>query len=101
MNFNTTKFQDKKTPCLLFLFHRKCFSVLFNSIILKFACVLYHFQALTHFNEQMTKNSQLRKEVQTFHMEHLRFQQLRDRLQKVRGHTTNALGPIYMTIFLR
>lgn len=42
-------------------------------------------QALTHFSEQMTKNSQLRKELQTLHVEQIRFQQLRTRLEKVRA----------------
>lgn len=40
-------------------------------------------QALTHFSEQLTKNSELRKELQTLHVEQIRFQQLRNRLEKV------------------
>lgn len=42
-------------------------------------------QALTHFSEQMAKNSQLRKELRTLHVEQIRFQQLRTRLEKVRA----------------
>lgn len=38
---------------------------------------------MTHFSEQMTKNSQLRKELETLHVEQIRFQQLRNRLEKV------------------
>lgn len=40
-------------------------------------------QALTHFSEQLTKNSELRKELQTLHVEQIRFQQLQNRLEKV------------------
>lgn len=47
------------------------------------------FQALTRFNQQLTKNSALREELQTLHIERARFQQLRERLQKVRGHPTD------------
>ncbi|XP_029682474.1 coiled-coil domain-containing protein 63-like isoform X1 [Takifugu rubripes] len=39
-------------------------------------------RALTHFSEQLTKNSELRKELQTLHVEQIRFQQLRNRLEK-------------------
>lgn len=46
--------------------------------------VFFIVQALTHFSEQMTKNSQLRKELQTLHVEQIRFQKLQNRLEKVR-----------------
>ncbi|XP_077429630.1 coiled-coil domain-containing protein 114 isoform X2 [Vanacampus margaritifer] len=36
--------------------------------------------ALTRFNEQLTKNSRLREELQTLHIERVRFQRLHDRL---------------------
>ncbi|XP_008288354.1 coiled-coil domain-containing protein 114 [Stegastes partitus] len=39
-------------------------------------------EALTCFNEQITVNKQLREEVQTLHTERVRFQQLRNRLNK-------------------
>uniref|UniRef100_A0A3Q3WXD8 ODAD1 central coiled coil region domain-containing protein n=1 Tax=Mola mola TaxID=94237 RepID=A0A3Q3WXD8_MOLML len=39
-------------------------------------------RALTHFSEQLTKNSELRKELQTLHIERVRFQQLQKRLEK-------------------
>ncbi|CAG07036.1 unnamed protein product, partial [Tetraodon nigroviridis] len=47
-------------------------------------------EALTHFSEQMTKNSQLRKELQTLHVEQMRFQQLRTRLEKVGAEMAEA-----------
>lgn len=40
-------------------------------------------QALVRFNEMMTKNSQLREEIETLRMERVRFQQLRRKLEKV------------------
>lgn len=57
------------------------------------------FQALTRFNEQLTKNSQLRKELQTLHIERVRFQQLQNRLDKVRGHTMDDSGTRGHTTF--
>ncbi|KAI3369946.1 hypothetical protein L3Q82_024753, partial [Scortum barcoo] len=39
-------------------------------------------RALTRFNEQLTKNSHLREELQTLHIERVRFQQLQNRLDK-------------------
>lgn len=48
---------------------------------------MFFIQALTRFSDQLTKNSQLRKELQTLHIERVRFQQLQNRLDKVRGHT--------------
>ncbi|XP_071351437.1 coiled-coil domain-containing protein 114 [Trachinotus anak] len=39
-------------------------------------------RALTRFNEQLTKNSHLREELQTLHIERVRFQQLHNRLDK-------------------
>ncbi|XP_068172351.1 coiled-coil domain-containing protein 114 [Antennarius striatus] len=39
-------------------------------------------RALTHFNEQLTKNNRLRQELQTLHIERVRFQQLQNRLEK-------------------
>ncbi|XP_023153907.2 coiled-coil domain-containing protein 114 [Amphiprion ocellaris] len=39
-------------------------------------------KALTRFNEQMSTNKRLRQEVQTLHIERVRFQQLRNRLSK-------------------
>lgn len=56
-------------------------------IVIIFVCVLYPVQSLTRFNEQLVKNSHLREELQTLHIERVRFQQLHNRLDKVRGHT--------------
>ncbi|XP_035488555.1 outer dynein arm-docking complex subunit 1-like [Scophthalmus maximus] len=39
-------------------------------------------RALTRFNEQLTKNSLLREELRTFHIEHAGFQQLHYKLDK-------------------
>ncbi|XP_029358762.1 coiled-coil domain-containing protein 114 [Echeneis naucrates] len=39
-------------------------------------------RALTHFNEQLTKNSHLREELQILHIERVRFKQLHNRLDK-------------------
>uniref|UniRef100_A0A8C4DVU3 Outer dynein arm docking complex subunit 1 n=1 Tax=Dicentrarchus labrax TaxID=13489 RepID=A0A8C4DVU3_DICLA len=39
-------------------------------------------RALTRFNEQLTKNGHLREELQTLHIERVRFQQLQNRLDK-------------------
>uniref|UniRef100_A0A3Q2Z7Q0 Outer dynein arm docking complex subunit 1 n=1 Tax=Hippocampus comes TaxID=109280 RepID=A0A3Q2Z7Q0_HIPCM len=52
--------------------------------------------ALTRFNEQLTKNSHLREELQTLHIERVRFQRLQDRLiqelQDVRKKTGQAIN---------
>ncbi|XP_051931656.1 coiled-coil domain-containing protein 114 isoform X2 [Hippocampus zosterae] len=52
--------------------------------------------ALTRFNEQLTKNSHLREELQTLHIERVRFQRLQDRLvqelQDVRKKTVQAIN---------
>ncbi|XP_010780853.1 coiled-coil domain-containing protein 114 isoform X1 [Notothenia coriiceps] len=39
-------------------------------------------RSLTRFNEQLTKNCHLREELQTLHIERIRFQQLHNRLDK-------------------
>ncbi|KAF3856162.1 hypothetical protein F7725_016885 [Dissostichus mawsoni] len=39
-------------------------------------------ESLTRFNEQLTKNCHLREELQTLHIERIRFQQLHNRLDK-------------------
>lgn len=58
-------------------------------------------QALTHFSEQMTKNSQLRKELQTLHVEQIRFQQLRTRLEKVRAEMrVSDVFNMYLCMFV-
>uniref|UniRef100_A0A3Q2Z859 Outer dynein arm docking complex subunit 1 n=1 Tax=Hippocampus comes TaxID=109280 RepID=A0A3Q2Z859_HIPCM len=53
-------------------------------------------EALTRFNEQLTKNSHLREELQTLHIERVRFQRLQDRLiqelQDVRKKTGQAIN---------
>ncbi|XP_077386391.1 coiled-coil domain-containing protein 114 [Festucalex cinctus] len=52
--------------------------------------------ALTRFNEQLTKNSHLREELQTLHIERVRFQRLHDRLvqelQDVRKKISEAIS---------
>lgn len=55
-----------------------CFTLLDESLF----CV----QATTRFNEQLNKNSQLKGEMHTLHIERAHFQQLQNRLNKVRGH---------------
>lgn len=57
-------------------------------------------QALTHFSEQMTRNSQLRKELQTLHVEQIRFQQLRSRLEKVRAEMCFCHGFSYVLLYV-
>lgn len=80
----------------------KCISshiIIFYCIILKFACAVCPVQSLTRFNEQLTKNSHLREELQTLHIERVRFQQLHNRLDKVRGHTIRDSETIFDTGF--
>ncbi|KAM6947019.1 coiled-coil domain-containing protein 114 [Lycodopsis pacificus] len=61
-------------------------------------------RSLTRFNEQLTKNSHLREELQTLHIERIRFQQLHSKLDKelydVRkkiGETVNLSNVAYDT----
>ncbi|XP_075967209.1 coiled-coil domain-containing protein 114 [Anarhichas minor] len=61
-------------------------------------------RSLTRFNEQLTKNSHLREELQTLHIERIRFQQLHNKLDKelydVRkkiGETVNLSNVAYDT----
>ncbi|XP_026202814.1 coiled-coil domain-containing protein 114 isoform X2 [Anabas testudineus] len=49
-------------------------------------------EALTRFNEQLTKNSHLREEMQTLHIERVRFQQLRNRLEKELHEVRKKIG---------
>ncbi|XP_042365878.1 coiled-coil domain-containing protein 114 [Plectropomus leopardus] len=51
-------------------------------------------RALTRFNEQLTKNSHLREELQTFHIERARFQQLHNRLDKELYDVRKKIGEI-------
>ncbi|XP_070815307.1 coiled-coil domain-containing protein 114 [Chaetodon trifascialis] len=51
-------------------------------------------RALTRFNEQLTKNSHLREELQTLHIERIRFQQLRNRLDKELHNVRKKIGEI-------
>lgn len=78
-----------------------CFIVLYYFYHLD--CVLpLIIQALTHFSEQLMKNSELRKELQTLHVEQIRFQQLRDRLEKVGPEICFSLVVfnVFMCVFL-
>ncbi|KAK2861945.1 hypothetical protein Q5P01_001478 [Channa striata] len=49
-------------------------------------------RALTRFNEQLTKNSHLREELQTLHIERVRFQQLHNRLEKELQEVRKKIG---------
>ncbi|XP_018556179.1 coiled-coil domain-containing protein 114 [Lates calcarifer] len=49
-------------------------------------------RASTRFNEQLTKNSRLREEIQTLHIERVRFQQLRNRLDKELQEVRKRIG---------
>ncbi|XP_056242579.1 coiled-coil domain-containing protein 114 isoform X1 [Seriola aureovittata] len=49
-------------------------------------------RALTRFNEQLTKNSHLREELQTLHIERVRFQQLHNRLDKELHEVRKKIG---------
>ncbi|XP_040889449.1 coiled-coil domain-containing protein 114 [Toxotes jaculatrix] len=49
-------------------------------------------RVLTRFNEQLTKNSQLREELQTLHIERVHFQQLHNRLDKELQEVRKKIG---------
>ncbi|XP_019118474.1 coiled-coil domain-containing protein 114 isoform X1 [Larimichthys crocea] len=51
-------------------------------------------RALTRFNEQLTKNGHQREELQTLHIERVRFQQLQDRLDKELHDVRKKIGEI-------
>ncbi|XP_044030179.1 coiled-coil domain-containing protein 114 isoform X7 [Siniperca chuatsi] len=51
-------------------------------------------EALTRFNEQLTKNSHLREELQTLHIERVRFQQLHNRLDKELLDVRKKIGEV-------
>ncbi|XP_073771940.1 coiled-coil domain-containing protein 114 isoform X2 [Danio rerio] len=51
-------------------------------------------RALIRFNEQLTKNSQLREELETLRMERVRFQQLQRRLEKVLQDVRKDIGEV-------
>ncbi|KAM7402314.1 hypothetical protein PAMP_017561 [Pampus punctatissimus] len=51
-------------------------------------------RALTRFNEQLTKNSHLREELQTLHIERVRFQQLHNKLDKELQEVRKKIGEI-------
>nr|CBN80884.1 Uncharacterized protein [Dicentrarchus labrax] len=51
-------------------------------------------RALTRFNEQLTKNGHLREELQTLHIERVRFQQLQNRLDKELHDVRKKIGEI-------
>ncbi|XP_030274799.1 coiled-coil domain-containing protein 114 isoform X2 [Sparus aurata] len=51
-------------------------------------------RALTCFNEQLTRNSQLREELQSLHIERVRFQQLQKRLDKELYDIRKKIGEI-------
>ncbi|XP_070759479.1 coiled-coil domain-containing protein 114 [Enoplosus armatus] len=51
-------------------------------------------RALTRFNEQLTKNSHLREELQTLHIERVRFQQLHNRLGKELDDVRKKIGEV-------
>uniref|UniRef100_A0A8C9XZ71 Outer dynein arm docking complex subunit 1 n=1 Tax=Sander lucioperca TaxID=283035 RepID=A0A8C9XZ71_SANLU len=51
-------------------------------------------RSLTRFNEQLTKNSHLREELQTLHIERVRFQQLHNRLDKELQDMRKKIGEI-------
>lgn len=63
----------------------------YKLFFIMFAYVLYSLQASTHFSEQLTKNGELRKELQSLHIERVRFQQLQKRLEKVRHQVKKKL----------
>lgn len=96
-NENTLKTDRSHIITMLRLY--SCSLFIYNTFpqahILTYYCIVWfaYFlclaQALTCFNEQLTRNSQLREELQSLHIERVRFQQLQKRLDKVRGHTTD------------
>ncbi|XP_074500126.1 coiled-coil domain-containing protein 114 isoform X3 [Sebastes fasciatus] len=51
-------------------------------------------RSLTRFNEQLTKNSHLREELQTLHIERIRFQQLHNRLDKELYDSRKKIGEV-------
>ncbi|XP_051768467.1 coiled-coil domain-containing protein 114 isoform X2 [Ctenopharyngodon idella] len=51
-------------------------------------------RALIRFNKQLTKNSQLREELETLRMERVRFQQLHRRLEKVLQDVRKDIGEV-------
>ncbi|XP_037620715.1 coiled-coil domain-containing protein 114 isoform X2 [Sebastes umbrosus] len=51
-------------------------------------------RSLTRFNEQLTKNSHLREELQTLHIERVRFQQLHNRLDKELYDSRKKIGEV-------
>ncbi|KAL6111933.1 odad1 [Pungitius sinensis] len=51
-------------------------------------------RSLTRFNEQLTKNSHLREELQTLHIERIRFQQLHNKLDKELYDVRKKIGEI-------
>ncbi|XP_036957055.1 coiled-coil domain-containing protein 114 isoform X2 [Acanthopagrus latus] len=51
-------------------------------------------RALTCFSEQLTRNSQLREELQSLHIERVRFQQLQKRLEKELDDIRKKIGEI-------
>ncbi|KAM7422837.1 hypothetical protein PAMA_010733 [Pampus argenteus] len=51
-------------------------------------------RALTRFNEQLTKNSHLREDLQTLHIERVRFQQLHNKLDKELQEVRKKIGEI-------
>lgn len=80
MKLITTKYlENRQIPKY---YHVEVILFFFKSFFKVFLCP---FQALTRFNEQLTKNCHLREELQTLHIERVRFQQLHNRLDKVRG----------------
>ncbi|XP_061894000.1 coiled-coil domain-containing protein 114 isoform X2 [Entelurus aequoreus] len=50
--------------------------------------------SLTRFNEQLTKNSRLREELQTLHIERVRFQRLHDRLVQEIQEVRKKIGEV-------
>ncbi|XP_051957757.1 coiled-coil domain-containing protein 114 isoform X2 [Xyrauchen texanus] len=51
-------------------------------------------RALVHFNEQLTKNSQIRDEIETLRMERVQFQQLRRKLEKMLQDIRKDIGEV-------
>ncbi|XP_051529068.1 outer dynein arm-docking complex subunit 1-like [Myxocyprinus asiaticus] len=51
-------------------------------------------RALVRFNEHLTKNSQLREEIETLRMERVQFQQLRRKLEKVLQDIRKDIGEV-------
>uniref|UniRef100_A0A1A7YT51 Coiled-coil domain containing 114 n=2 Tax=Iconisemion striatum TaxID=60296 RepID=A0A1A7YT51_9TELE len=51
-------------------------------------------RVFTRFNEQLAKNNRLKEELQTLHIERVRFQQLRSRLNKELQEVHKSIGQI-------